>query len=571
MIKHLIVLLAVCLVAAATPAVLQSVPGEFWPSLAEMTPAERANCSIWLEPAPSSAPEAHEEARAISGLWNSGDFEAAIERARGYSRYGDPGAAALAVNPRELVRTDPGFGPDIRIGTRDSLYGCSFDRLHNGWLFASFPARAGDRTYIYSYRSTDNGATWEELAQLQWNRGDYVRATTAVCHGDYLVIAVAVQGTSANLGMTARISTTTGQYVNYPGDSLFVIAFLSNPDPAIAELAAASTEDGSPGSAVYLFGRTDSGALKYAWTDSSCRAWRVMYTSVTSGCDRSLDCTWNEGFDSCYVFASWLQDLPGVDSSKLRCGWWKTGNPEFQVQALDEYALQYIFPATAVTAWHDTVLVGYLQADGQRATLVYSPDCDSDRWYTASLSDTTGVEYTPEVCARRGGGFAAAYMKAVASDEWLLFRHADSVAGPYTGPDTVGECPPDARRRIRVENLGSGGYGVVWVTTSEGRYAAYYSRVNAIGIAELEPPGQLALGLRVLPRPGGVKLEFDNPVVGQVHIRVLDIAGRQVLHREERMGVGRRSIDLAPDASGVYFAVVEAAGRRACAGFTFVR
>ena len=54
--RYLLVLLAVAgfgLAASESEGLLDdrlAVHGEFWPSLAEMTPAERVNSELWLEP-----------------------------------------------------------------------------------------------------------------------------------------------------------------------------------------------------------------------------------------------------------------------------------------------------------------------------------------------------------------------------------------------------------------------------------------------------------------------------------------------------------------------------------------
>jgi hypothetical protein len=566
---------SLALASEARPDDRPVVYGEFWPSLEEMTPAERANSEIWLEPGPGSTPGAYTEARAISGLWNRGEYEAAIERSRGFSRFGNPAEVAVAVNPRKLVASDPGFGLDIRIGTRDSLYGCSFDRLNNGWLFASFPCRDSNRTYIYSYRSTDDGATWTELASFSWNYARYVRTTAAVCHGDYLVVAVAIGGLSSHRCFTARLSTTTGEVVLYPDSTMFIPVLESTPGDSIMELAAASSEDQYPGSTIYLFGRTRAGALKYAWTDSSARAWRLPNTNVDAGCNNGLDCTYNEGYGSRYVWASWMKYI-SLDTARLYCGHWQAGNQEFQVRAFTAgYGAAGGYPSTAIAAYRDTVLIGYLGANYRHLDLAYNVDCNSGFWQSAPLTDTLDHQYSVEVSGRRGGGFAAAYhnYSTTTQESRVLFQHADSASGPYTEPDTVNEQRTAPYIRIRTEKLSAGEYGVAWVSSPTGYPygAAYFDRVSIIGVAEPEPPRPVPLGLQVLPKSRGVRLAFDNPASGLVHLRLFDLTGRVEFSREENLAAGRQAIDVTPRASGVYFAVVEAAGKRASVRFAFAR
>ena len=576
--RYLIVLLVVAgfgLAASESEGLLDdrlAVHGEFWPSLAEMTPAERANSEIWIEPGPGSAPEAYSEARAISESWNRGEYEAAIERARGFSRCGDPGEVAVAVSPRKLVESNPGFGPDIRIGERDSLYGCSFDRLNNGWLFASFPARAGDRTYIYSYRSTDDGSTWTELASFSWNYADYVRTTAAVCHGNYLVITIAIGGLSSHRAHTARLSTTTGEVVLYPGDTMFVSVFESTPGDTIVELAAASSEDGNPGGTIYLFGRTKAGALKYAWTDSSCRAWRVRETGVYNYCDNGLDCTYNEGYTDKYVWASWLENYSG-DTARLYNGYWKVGDSVFhRLVHINAHGHASNDPiTTAVSAYRDTVQIVYLARGLMELRQIYRFG-ETGGWFGASLSDTWVTRDVVEVSIRRGGGSALAYRNHALADRDVLFRHASRANHNYSEPDTVSEHMPDQTVRIRVEKLADREYGLVYVSTNDTPFgAAYFDRVSVTGVAEPRPPQPAPLGLQALPARDRVRFAFENPAAGPVRLRLFDRAGRLVLKREEHMPAGRQEFEVSPEAAGVLFAVIDAGGTHARTKFSMVR
>jgi hypothetical protein len=88
------------------------------------------------------------------------------------------------------------------------------------------------------------------------------------------------------------------------------------------------------------------------------------------------------------------------------------------------------------------------------------------------------------------------------------------------------------------------------------------------GVADPEGHGPAPLGLRALLRPEGVRLSFDNPVHGPVRVRVFDLAGQLRFSRSRLMAAGRLAIDMDLRASGVYFALVEARGRRAGTKFS---
>jgi len=571
--KHLIVLLAACSISMAASAVLQSAPGEFWPCLAEMTPEERANSEVWIEPARSSEPQAYDEARAIGALWNSGEYEAAIERARGYSRFGDPSEVALAISPRKLTACEPGFGPDVRIGNRDSLYGLSFDRLNNGWLFASFASYKPDRTFIYSYRSTDNGTTWSNLGQFQWNYRQYVRSAAAVCHGDYLVVAIAIKGLSSHRCYAARLSATTGEVVPYPGDTVFTQVLEAAPGDTVVELAAASSEDQYPGSTIHLFARTSSGALKYALADSSAWHWQEWNTGVNTICHNGLDCTWNDGYDSKHVWASWTWYLD--DTARLWTGHWEQGDSSFNARVFtDIHVHKHANPAsrvpTSITAWRDTVQVAYPCPGGRQLKEAYTFDCDSGYWQTAALTDSGYERHSVEISARRGGGTAVTYYEdSPGYRDPLFFRYAPGPAGPWTEPDSVSEPDhgPYHVERSRVEYLGAGEYGMAWLSWDGS--AAYFDRVSVTGIAEPEPPRPFRF--QAMRLSGCVRLAFNNPAFGPVRVRVFDLAGKLRYSREEHLAAGRQEFDIVPEASGVYFTLVEAGGRRESTAFSFVR
>lgn len=547
--------------------------GNLWEPLEQMSPAERANAEIWLEPGPGAVVTAREEAREISRLWNCGSFEEALKRMRGLHRFADPRRVTVAFSWRTPVETESetDWGPDIRIGSRDSMFGCMFDRSATGYLFASFPRRGLSQTFIFNYRSTDNGNTWYEMSGVYWGVVDFLEAWSAACHGGYYQVSW-VNGVPANRCWAGRVSTTTGQWVLFPGDSLAVIPFESASGDSFRELAACTGEDVSAGGRIYLFGRTKNRLLYYAYTDSSCRAWRLRSTGVNY-CDDGLDCTYNQGGDSNYLWVSWVRNFDN-DSAKLGFGWRSIGDTLFHRSWFGNVYTApsgYYIP-TSITAYNDTIQMGFIHRSTRQVRHVYSYTAGPP-WYQGQLSDSGSHRDQVEVTGRRGGGFAVGY-RHYGPDEYryVMFRHAPMVRGPYTEPDTVSEHRPLPSSRIRIENLGSGQYGVVWVNWDDRTYrAAWFDRGVLTGIEEPRLPQPLTLGLEALTVRGGVRLAFDNPAQGPVRVRMLDLAGRVVLSREEQMPAARQTIDIAPGASGVYFAMVEAAGEHASTRFAFAR
>ncbi len=353
---------------------------------------------------------------------------------------------------------------------------------------------------------------------------------------------------------------------------MFVSVFESTPGDTIVELAAASSEDGNPGGTIYLFGRTKAGALKYAWTDSSCRAWRVRETGVYNYCDNGLDCTYNEGYTDKYVWASWLENYSG-DTARLYNGYWKVGDSVFhRLVHINAHGHASNDPiTTAVSAYRDTVQIVYLARGLMELRQIYRFG-ETGGWFGASLSDTWVTRDAVEVSIRRGGGSALAYRNHALADRDVLFRHASRANHNYSEPDTVSEHMPDQTVRIRVEKLADREYGLVYVSTNDTPFgAAYFDRVSVTGVAEPRPPQPAPLGLQALPARDRVRFAFENPAAGPVRLRLFDRAGRLVLKREEHMPAGRQEFEVSPEAAGVLFAVIDAGGTHARTKFSMVR
>jgi hypothetical protein len=549
-----------------------SQPGDFCEPLEQMSAVERANAEIWLEPGDDALPGAREEAGEISRLWNSGSYEEALARMRGLHRFADPNRVAVAVNWRTPVETEQGsdWGPDIRIGNRDSLIGCMFDRASNGTLLAAFPKRGPSRTYLHSYRSTDSGSNWTELAYVYWNVADYLEAWSGACHGNYWQLSW-VDGGTANRAWAARINISTGSFVNFPGDSLAVIPFQSASGDSIRELAVCTSEDVNPGSRIYLFGRTKNRLLYYAWTDSSCRGWNEVSTGV-SYCDNGLDCTFNAGFDSNFIWVSWMRHF-GSDSAKLAFGWRNAYDTDFHKSWFNNVYGSYSssWRPTAITAYEDTIQMGFIRQGTRQVGQVYRRR-GSNSWIQSVLSDSGNTRDVVEVTGRRGDGFAVGYRDYVGTGRDVKFRHAALVQGPYTDPEAVSENRPYPSSRIRIERTGRGTYGVVWVNWTDAvRQGAWFDRVTPTGIAGPEPQRPTPLGLRAMHLGTGVRLAFDNPVAGPFRVRVFDRSGRLQAAREGFADAGRQQADITLDAAGVYLVKVDAAGKSASTSFAFVR
>jgi hypothetical protein len=560
---------------ALTPAPVSNSPDALWLQFDRMTLAERKNAELSLQPSSEALPGAWDECRAICRLWNRGEYDVAVERLRGYYRFDDPCRVLVAVSWRTPIETpQPGWGPDIRIGAHDSIDDLTMDCRASGELMAATPSNHYGYSHVIIYHSLDNGSSWQQLSWIGYTGGNYLSAWSAASHGEYYHVSFAHRGSACNRVWGGRYSLAQGAWINFPGDSVCIVAMTAAAGDSIRELAECSQEDTLPGFRIYLFGRTQNRLLCMSWSDSSCGGWRPHSTNVGT-CDKGLDCTFSQGSAVRKLWASWLHYY-GTDSAKLAFGYFTTADTLFHPSTFaNEHSPVSTFEPTSITAWHDTIQMAYATS-GTRCRNVYSFDAGATGWWGGWLNpDTLLSSGLPEVSARKGGGFAAASRTVyLGYDRWVVACHASQVGGPYSGLDTLSEpahrpCPT---ARIRIIPLGSGSYGVGWINWDDAVYqGAWFQTYTPAGIAERPARVPVSLSFSSAPSRGGANLSFDNPAAGLVRLRIFDRAGRLVRSERRLRPAGRQSISFSAPSSGVYVAVLQAGERTASARFAAVR
>jgi hypothetical protein len=114
-----------------------------------------------------------------------------------------------------------------------------------------------------------------------------------------------------------------------------------------------------------------------------------------------------------------------------------------------------------------------------------------------------------------------------------------------------------------------GPYGVGWIDANNGE--AWFSTYTPPGVAESPVPAPLPLSFRALMSRGGANLCFENPAAGPVRLRVFDGAGRLVRAECLTLHAGIQTIGFHAPATGVYIAVIDAAGKTASTRFAAAR
>jgi hypothetical protein len=567
----------VCLIVGAALAAMSVAgsPNALWLQFDRMTLAERQNAELSLQPGPNALAGAWDESRDICRLWNSGDFDAALERLRGFWRFDDPSEVAVAVSwrrPVECLRQ--ALDAAVRIGTRDSIFDLSMDRSADGTLWALTPCYDSALSLLHVCKSTNNGSSWSNVAAFGFDAGSsYLKAWSAACNGAYYQVSFSERG-EPNLVWCARLRMSDGAWVHMRGDSAAVIGITAAPGDTVLELAECSQEDTLPGFRVYLFGRTKNRLLCESWSDSTCGTWTPHSTGVTN-CDNGLDCAFSEGSTEKKLWASWLHYF-GSDSAFPAYGYLTTADTFFHHtdKVAGCNARHSTFEPTSISAWYDTVGIAYTPPWG-RCRILTTPNAGNS-WFVGDLTpyEADTAEF-PEVSGRNGGGFVAAYrVRTTAANCWVDAIHSDLVGGPYSAPDTISDNThrPSPTAHIRVVPLGSGAYGVGWINWDDAVYGgAWFTTYTPPGIAERPGHGLLPLSFRALLRRGGADLCFENPAAGPVRLRVFDGTGRLISTDYLTLAADRQAIGFRAPTSGVYVAVLEAAGKTASARFAAVK
>jgi catechol 2,3-dioxygenase-like lactoylglutathione lyase family enzyme len=553
-------------------------PGPIEAVLERLSPAERANAEIALDLGPHASLPAQNEARNIERLWNSGDFAAAIEHLRALPNYADPAQVFININWRTPIPTRAGtdWGTNVQIGNRDSAAYVIFDR-HNGTgnLFVGIVSNAGPSTYLYMNMSTDNGRTWVETASGFWTAAHAVLGIAGVCNGNHFCAAYSSR-VLPNYIRSARYLATTGLRVPFRNDSTVVTVLTTAPEDTIREVAMTAADDVWPGWRIYAFGSTKLRNLVFAFSDSFAQPWYLFATNVTGWCDGALSCTYNPGWTSRGFFAAWRY-IENDSVNHVGLAWFDTSNA---------FHATYFNPSspriwvTSVAAYADTVLIAYEHAN--LSTIFYTRELytrdNGHSWYWHWIpDDTLGQRENPDVTGRHGEGFAAVYRERLgASGRYLCYTHAPYHLSPgsWSIPDTVSDWRPDVNELPRVQWLGLGLYGVAYIKWGdEPGYTVWFNRSDFTGITERRDVILSAAKnlMRVLPGKGRVGFSFNNPVSGDVRLRVVDAAGRIVHSGRTFLGAGPNTLEFAGSVSGIYFAALDIGNLTATAKFLLVR
>ncbi len=548
-------------------------PGPVWEILEGMSGEDRANSIIHFDLGHAS-PEAWTEAFAVEELWNSGKYEAAIERLRGIGKFHDPLDIMVGMSWREPIPTVVGtdWEENVRVGNRDSVFEIELDRNNRtGNLFLASVRDSGVYSYVNVYISTDDGTTWSETYNAPV-AVSYINAIGAVSNGSHFYVGY-TRNPNMTLGRVMRFDASTGAQVKFPNDSNFRTMFQADSLDSIQEIEMTSADDQVPAVRIYAMGCTKNRKLEFGYTDSMATTWFEAATNIR-WCDGGLSFVYNPYYDigKRYLWASFIYERTDT--------LWNVGivyadtTPQIFHGFYINPAFQPTHTQTSIAAWHDSILTAYVRHVGTNRYLssFLTWTAGTGQWYYNHLPDTLTAREYPNVIGRHGGGFALAarqYTDSLARD--LVYSHSSYRGNTWTPFLDISDYEP-ALAGPRLVFIPRGRYGCAYIKWYQApdAYSIWFNRSDWTGVGDVT---QLypRFGLRATFGGDRARLRFQNPRGGPVTLTVFDPAGRLVSRETRMLGPGQQEMDVKPTSSGVHFAVIDIDGRTSTARLTFAR
>jgi hypothetical protein len=533
----------------------QAAPTPVSVMLEQMSPAERENSRISVEFGSSDA-ELLALGREVERLWNAGQYDEAVVRLGSLEARVGIGCVAIGNSWREPVPTleTDFWETDVRIGNRDSLLDLSFDtQLSSGNLFVVLRSGAGSEFSVCI--STDGGVSWNET--YLWTGYTVLPSLDAAVLANHLYVAYCDPADEPQHVRLRRFKCTDGSSDTFNTGDQFVVACTLDVGDTLGEVSIVSSQH-SFNDRLYITTLVTDGGVAYCWADTGAVSWTRVATGITSGALRGLDATENQGFDSTFLFISYYD---ATDSLRIY-GRSTNGNwtPRYS---------RYTGPGdlTSISAYGDTIICAFDDATAAPLQVSYMINYgDGATWTQGTLSHVDTTAEAPGITARGGGGLAAVFRHYTLPRElrfrWRIYQGP----GAWSDPISIADVDP-YWNRPGIEYLGSGVYGVVFLSRSPVVYGAYFDRSDwPGGLAEQRRLIVDENILSVTPNPfsGSGRLNYTLNRPADLHVQVYDRAGRVVRTLfDGRSPAGKQSLgfDAAGMVPGVYFVRADAGGR----------
>jgi hypothetical protein len=432
----------------------------------------RLHASIQLELPRGPAAESAGAIREVELLWAAGRFDEAIDAVRALE---DDGLGVdVAVSYDEPIPVDgPTIGNNVRItadvaGEAATDTAIDVDR-HNGNLFAM--ARAAGSYAIY--RSINGGGSWAETATWCCDPGQVDLAIAA--NWGYVVY----DSPTENEVRMRRVFGTTGAF----DSTYFWKPVVPHATQTVSALIMESNADVFD-NRIYTALRLSDSSLAWWWSDATtAETFNRIDPGVTDAAG-GLSMSYVHGWDGTgpYLYLSYRNTAGAVWVRPRNASAWTAGT----MVATGVWSGS----TTSVSAWDDTVLVGYCQwvTDGYGAYYRISYD-EGSGWNVGTLVAPAegGDFYDPLLSARSGTGTAALIQQEAGTFDRLDFKQRFNYApGGWTSLQQLNDVDfVTVATSIDFEYLHTG-WGVtyvsptgeVWFTLSRALFYSGFERSN---------------------------------------------------------------------------------------------
>jgi len=407
-----------------------------------------------------------ELATQIETLWSNEQFEEALTLADelDLSLGGDGIAVAGKARVTSSASNLPAWGNDVRIGTRDSLEAVLLDvHYATGHIFAILV----DDNYWTVNLSTDGGLTWSE--EYYWNSTYNINAVSTTVVGDYCFVGY-THNLDQSLARLRRFSVVDGTPMSFPGGTAFRTVYTAASPDAIVDIELHSNQDFPPNfnQRLYYGIITSGGTLDFLWLgDFDDFTTEHTFTSTITNASRGLSISVNPDWSEYFMFMSYLDSDDRINI----CG---TGGSTWEAlysRSVGTSTSRY----TSMTAYHDTITVGYEQlgATNFYASYLVNYTAGDGTWLIGASPPWDFTSEAPALTARRGGGVAMVYRWYTSPREGhLIWRN---YGGMWSSPDHYCQYEPYYNQPA-IQYLEQSRFGIVYLcNNSPYMHAAYFN------------------------------------------------------------------------------------------------
>jgi hypothetical protein len=449
---------------------VQNVYTPVWKGLNKLSSPERENAVLQLDLFGDLSSSEAREIDHIEALWNGGDYERAVEKLRIFEESHDqPDIRAVMTPKTQMMVSDPKWGTDIRIGSREGVEETCLDfDQGTGNLFAVVKSYDGEYWRFDVYFSSDDGQTWWDQL-LGWGPSEINDISGVVLHGYFYFAETA----SSNKKIAIRrFDVSSGT----PDDDYGTVIVVDG-DYDVLEIALTGNADFYD-NRLYLLAILQSDSLIHLWSTEEAVFWQNITTYVADA-DHGLDACCNEGYAEWVLFVSYVDVDDSLHVVRKSAAAWQN------------IKLDYAGDKTSVAAYDDRIITAfeYLFPNGRGIKYWISYDGGEEwRWGAIAEPEPGGFYfYAPAVAARKGAGIGVVYEQEVGEPDPCWYRYREYGTGPGTAswsdPEQFNEQDLATGSPMTIEwvpplPLYCHAHGTIWIGGSG--QGAYFDRMDRV-------------------------------------------------------------------------------------------